>query len=50
MAGEEIHITQFNPLQVSIPKVPILVGKVKVILPDVHVRLLDLSGGFDLSG
>jgi hypothetical protein len=44
-----IHIGQFNPLEVTIPKVEgSFVGKVKIVLPDVHMQLYDLSMGIDL--
>lgn len=44
----EIHISGFNPLQVTLPKVDVFVGEVEILLPDVHVKWVDLSMGIDL--
>lgn len=48
MGETEIHVTQFNPLQVTLPKVERFVGTVRILLPDLHVQLMDLSMGIDL--
>ena len=44
----KICISAFNPLRFSIPQAEVFVGKVEIILPDLHVQIYDLSMGIDL--
>ena len=48
MISERISISAFNPLRLSIPKVELFVGKVSIVLPDIHVQIYDLSMGIEL--
>ncbi len=43
-----ISISSFHPLQFSIPEVDMFVGKVSIVLPELHVQIYDLSMGIDL--
>jgi hypothetical protein len=44
----KIVITSFHPLNVTLPPQEQLVGKVHIVLPDIHVQVYDLSMGIDL--
>jgi hypothetical protein len=46
----EIIITSFHPLSVTLPEGDTLEGKVRIVLPDVHVQLIDLSMGGIIPG
>ena len=44
----KICISAFNPLCISIQKAELFVGKVSIVLPDLHVQIYDLSMGINL--
>lgn len=44
----QICISSFDPLRFSIPKAELFVGKVSIVLPDLHVQIYDLSMGIEL--
>lgn len=44
----EITINSFDPFTVSLPEGKQLVGKVRIVLPPIHVQVYDLSMGLDL--
>jgi hypothetical protein len=41
----KIVISSFHPLSVTLPPEEQLVGKVRIVLPDIHVQMFDLSMG-----
>ena len=46
----EVSILSFEPLTVAMPEVEMFVGDVHIALPDVHVKIYDLSMGGILPG
>lgn len=46
----EIRIKGFHPLDISLPEGDTVQGVVRIVLPDIHVQLLDLSMGGILQG
>jgi hypothetical protein len=44
----EVHIKSFHPLDIELPDCDILQGKVRLVLPDVRVQLIDLSMGMPI--
>jgi len=44
----EVLIKSFHPLNVTLPPGKELVGKVRIVLPDIHLQIYDLSMGIDL--
>lgn len=41
-------ITGFHPLNVTLPPGEEVVGKIRIVLPPIHVKVYDLSMGIDL--
>ena len=47
----EIQIKSFHPLNVTLPATKEVSGKVRILLPDIHVQVWDLSMGIpELNG
>ena len=44
----KVLIKSFRPLNVILPPGKELVGKVRLVLPDIHIQVCDLSMGIDL--
>jgi len=42
-----VTITKFNPLTIAWPNAP-LAGKIRLVLPPIHIQVYDLSMGIDL--
>ncbi len=52
MADERTHdiLVDFNPLRITLPGTGPFAGKIRIVLPEVHLKLWDLSMGTDLLG
>lgn len=50
MADDQTHdvLVDFDPLRITLPGAGPFVGRVRISLPEHHVKLLDLSMGIDL--
>jgi hypothetical protein len=49
-SGERTHdvLVDFDPLRITLPGAGPFAGTVRILLPEVHFKLLDLSMGIDL--